>query len=162
MFNRSGLSNCSQNTRFCVHFQYSKWDDIILGETPNAYEVFQTFLRCIRQMGGASGSIYLPLVGLSTMPFWFVVDCQIAHKMLDFGYLPSVENVMLYCKERQPLLMECFKAFLRCIWKMGGDTGSICWAPVGVNVPITTAVDSQIVHKMPVFECPLGIENGML
>ena len=63
-----------------LHSQYGKWDDSTLGETPTDYEVFQTFLRCISQMGGASDSINLPLVGF-TMPFSFTVDCQIAHKM---------------------------------------------------------------------------------
>ena len=97
-----------------LHSQYGKWDDITLGETPTDYEVFQTFLRCISQMGGASDSINLPLVGF-TMPFSFTVDCQIPHKMWDFGDLVSTEIVMMYFEERQQLLMECFKASPRCI-----------------------------------------------
>ena len=73
----------------------------------------KVFLRCMKQMEGSSGSIYLPPMGC-TMAFITNVDSQISYTMIDFGYtiLVPMANVMLDHNERQPLLIKCFKPSL--------------------------------------------------
>ena len=105
-----------------------KWDAVLQGETAIAAGVFQTFLRCIRQMGGASDSIYQPLMG-HTCTFPPRSTAQVAHKMPDLGYPLSTANGMLYYKERQPLLLEYFITFLRCIRQIGGASEQHLPAP---------------------------------
>ena len=80
---------------------------------------FKTILRCMRPMGGALDRIYLSLIG-PTEPISTKVGSQIARKMPHFEYPLSTENTYLYygmlnCKEWHPLLMKCFKTFIRYI-----------------------------------------------
>ena len=42
-----------------------------------------------------------------------------------FWYLLSMDNGMMYCKERHPLLLKCFITFLSCRRKMMGASDSI-------------------------------------
>ena len=68
---------------------------------------------------------------------------------------------MLCYQERYPLPVKCSKTFFRCI-KL------VVWASLCIFLPLmghidtfSTKVDSQNAHKMPYFECPLRIANGM-
>ena len=53
------------------------------------------------------------------------VDSQIVHKMPDLGYPFRTTNGMLYCKKKQPWLLECFKTVPRYIRQKGGASDSI-------------------------------------
>ena len=81
---------------------------------PLLMKCFKTILRCMRLVGGALDSICLSIIG-PTGAFSTRIDSQIAGKMPHFGYTLSTENGMLNCKGRYPLLMKCFKTFLRYI-----------------------------------------------
>ena len=69
-------------------------------------------------------------------------------------YPLSMTNEILYYKEGQPLLMKCFKTFLRCIMQMGDASDSIFLSFTGHTSFISTNTDSQIAHKMPEFLVP--------
>ena len=47
------------------------------------------------------------------------VESQISHKFPDLGYPFSTTNGILYCEEGQPLLLEYFITFIRCIRQNG-------------------------------------------
>ena len=89
-----------------------------------AHEVFQNLMGCIRQIGDAFDTISLPPKG-HTVQFPAKVSSQFVHKMPDFWYPLSMTNEILYYNEGHPLLMKCFKTFLRCIMQMGDASGSI-------------------------------------
>ena len=72
-------------------------------------ECFVTFLRQIKKIGGASGSIFKPLIAHTVL---FLPTSTLE---LDFGYPLSTRYGMLYYKERHALLLECIITFLRCI-----------------------------------------------
>ena len=60
---------------------YHKWDDALQGEIPIhplLMKCFKSFVRSKGQIGGASGSIYQPFVGLSVVIFLSNNDSQIA------------------------------------------------------------------------------------
>jgi len=69
-------------------------------------------------------------------------------KLPDVGYPISMANDMMYCNERHPLVMKCSNAFLRYKRQVGGPSDSICKALVGLIVPCSTEVDSQIASKL--------------
>ena len=130
---------------------------------PLLLECFKNFLRCIRQMGGASNSIYRsPYVSHlchfppRSMLKWYT-KCQI------WGTLSVQANGMVYCKERQPLLLECFKSFLKCIRQIRGASDRICQHLMFHIIPFSTEINlSQIVHEMPELGYPLSTANGMV
>ena len=68
---------------------------------------------------------------MSTGPLWFRLwhFCQKlppnSYTISDYRYLISIGNGMLCCKERDPLLLECFVAFLRCLEMVIGCSESI-------------------------------------
>ena len=68
---------------------------------------------------------------MSTGPLWSTPwhFCQNlppnAYTISDYRYLISIEYGMLCYKERDPLLLECFIAFLRCLEMVIGCSESI-------------------------------------
>ena len=106
-------------------------------------------------MGGASDSIYQPLVGF-TMPFSSKVDSHIAHKMPDVGYPLSMAYWMMYYKEGYPLLMNCFKTSCGFMMGMGGASDNIYPPVMGLTMPFIKAVDYQIAYKIPDVGYPLS------
>ncbi len=121
---------------------------------------FTVFLRCIGKVGGASDSIYQPLVGF-TLPFSSKVGSQIAHKMPDVGYPPSIAYWMMYYKEGYPLLMNCFKTSCGCMMGMGEASDNIYPPVMGLTMPFSKAVDYQIAYKIPDVGYPLSTANEM-
>ena len=85
------------------------------------------------------------------------VDSQISHKLPDLGFPPAP-----YGKERQPLLMESFKTFLRCIGQMWGASDSICWPPMGHTVPYPPRSTLKLYTKYQDLGYPLSTANVML
>ena len=69
---------------------------------------------------------------------------------------------MLCYQERHTLLVKCSKPFFRCIKLVVWASLCIFLPLIGLIDTFSTKVDSQNAHKMPYFECPLRIENGML
>ena len=119
----------------------------------------KTFLRCINPMVWASLCIFLPLIGL-TKTFSTKVDSQNAHKMRNFKYPLSIEIGMFFYNERHPLLMKCFKTFLRCTRQMGGASLCIYLPLIGLTKLCSTKVDSQNAHKIPDVGYPLSTKMG--
>ena len=108
---------------------------------------FKSILRCMELMGGARDNICLSITG-PTEPVSIKVGSQIACKIPHFGYPLSTQNGMLNCKERHPLLMKCFKTFLRCIKQMGGASFCIFQTIMGLTEPFSIKVDSRITDKV--------------
>ena len=73
---------------------------------------------------GASDSIYEPLVN-HTVSYLSMLTLKLHTKCQILGTLSAQERGMICCKERHPLLMQCFILFLRGRRKMGGDSDSI-------------------------------------
>jgi len=71
----------------------------------------------------------------------------------------STLNEMMYCKERHPLLMKYFKTFARYILKLGRTLQSIFKPFIGLTRLFSTDVDSQISHKITVFNYPFSMTN---
>ena len=106
--------------------QYKNWMMYCEQRPSLLMKCFKTFLRYKRQMGGASNTTCLPLMGV-TIPSSANVISQIAYKMQqDFRYPLTATNGLLHYKERHPLLMKCFKTFLWCIRQMGGASEITC------------------------------------
>ena len=134
------------NYQILVSPQYGRWVAVPQGKTFIAYEVLQILQICIMQIGGAFGRIYHTLVGLN-VSFSMAIHFQNAHKMRDFQYPLIAENGMMYHKERHPLLMKCFKTFIRCMRQVKEAHASIRTSFMGLDMPFLTPVDSQIGHK---------------
>ena len=83
LFTMINLQIAHKRPAFKVPSQYAKWNDILQGETPIAYEVFQNLWQIYNEVGGTLQSIYKPLIGL-TMRFSTNVESQIEHKIMDF------------------------------------------------------------------------------
>ena len=118
---------------------------------PLLMKCFKTLLRCIMQLGDASGSIALPLIGhtVSSQP---TPSLKLYTKCQSFWYPLSMANKMICYKERHPLFMECFQTILRCTRQMGGASHSICLQLMGLIVPFSTQnTNSQIKPKIPDF-----------
>ena len=81
--NQHCLSNSNCGSQNAVPSERVKWDAILWEVNPLSMKCFRTFLRCIRQMGGASESICKSSIGL-IVPFSTKIGYQIAHKMPDF------------------------------------------------------------------------------
>ena len=104
-------------------------------------------LSRMRLNRGALDSIGISIIG-PIEPFSTKVGSHIVSKMLHFGYNLSTENGMLNCKDRHPLLMKCFKTFLRCIKQMGGASLCIFQTIMGLTEPFSIKVDSRITDKV--------------
>ena len=105
------------------------------------------FSRCI--------CIKEELLAASVCPLWVSLWClplgstlSNCTKLPDVGYPISMANDMMFCNERHPLVMKCSNAFLRYKRQVGGPSDSICKALVGLIVPCSTEVDSQIASKL--------------
>ena len=66
-----------------------------------------------------------------------------------FWYPLSMANEMMYYKEQQPLLMKCFRTWLRYMRQMWSASNNICLPTMGHIVPISPDINSQIAHKIP-------------
>ena len=77
------------------------------------------------------------------------VDSQNAHEMPSFKYPLSTENWMILYNERQPLLMQCFKTFSRCIRQMGGASLCVLRPLMRLIKLCSTKVESHKLHKIP-------------
>ena len=121
---------------------------------------FQPFLKCMRQMGGASLCILLPFMGLTELCF-AKVDCQIAQNTRGcWGYTLSVPKWLVILKgETYITNMRCFKPILRCMRPMGGALNRIRLSIIGSTEPFSTKVSSQVARQMPHFEYPLSTNN---
>ena len=144
------LSNCTQNERFGVPSQYEKCDDVLQWETPIAYEMFQSLLYMYKADVRCSWQ-HLPATCGSHLVIFTEEDSQNVYIMPDFGYILSTANGMMYYEEKHPLLMKCFRTFLRCISQMEAAYGSILLPWMGPSVSYHTNVDSQIAYKMKRF-----------
>ena len=72
----------------------------------------------------------------------------------------SMDNVMMSWNKRHPLLMKCFKSFLRCIRPMGGASGDIYKEFMGITVSFPTAIiRKDIAHKMLPDLCTLPVQQ---
>ena len=71
--------------------------------------------------GGASDSIYETLMVHNVLYNTSQISCKISV----FTYPLSKGSVMLCYKERHPLLLDYFIAFLRCIRMVGRSTGGL-------------------------------------
>ena len=71
---------------------------------PLMLKCFIPFLRFIRKVGGASGSIYKPFI-VHMVPFSSEADSQYANKIPDLMYPLCIGNAMLYYKEGHPLML---------------------------------------------------------
>ena len=122
---------------------------------PLFMECFQTILRCTRQMRGASHSICLQLMGLivpfSTVPKPTLKLHPKYQILVPAQYGRWEAKGMLYHTETQPLLMKCFKTILSCTIQMKEASDSFCKPHMGLTVPISTFINSQIAHKTPYF-----------
>ena len=117
------------------------------GRHPLLMKYFIASLRCIRKMGEAYYSIYLPPLG-HTMLFPPEVDSQIAHKMQDSGTLSTRHmGYCRYCKDIHPLLLECSVAFLRSIWNIGRASDSISELLVGHTMPFLLTLNIKLHTK---------------
>ena len=76
------------------------------------------YLKCLKMTWWASGSICNHLM-VQTVTVLEKTYSQIAYTISDFRFLLCTRNWMLCCKERHPLLLECFITFLRCIIMIG-------------------------------------------
>ena len=101
---------------------------------PLLMKCFKTLLRCKMQLGDASGSIALPLIG-HTVPSQPTLGLKLYTKCQSFWYPLSMANRMICYKERHPLFMECFQTILRCTRQMGGASHSICLQLMGLIAP---------------------------
>ena len=108
---------------------------------------FKILVMYSHKRGGASDSIYLPLMGI-TAPTSTKVNSQIAPKMLDVGYPLSMANGMIYYQETYPLLISIFQAFLGSIMQMRRACDNIWKTLVGITVSYLTDVNSQIAGKI--------------
>ena len=127
-----------------------------------AHEVFQNLMGCMRQIGDAFDTISLPPKG-HTVQFAAKVSSQFVHKMPDFLYPLSMTNEILYYNEGQPLLMKCFKTFLRYIMMQLRDaSGSICLPLTGHTVPSQPTLTLKLYTKCQSFWYPLSMANGMI
>ena len=72
-----------------------------------------------------------------TVPFYTEVDSQIAHKMPVLRYPVDTAHGMLHCKTTYPLLMNCFKPFLRCIEQREKAFASIYEPLMGLIAPFS-------------------------
>ena len=122
---------------------------------PLLMKCFQTFLRCIRQMGGASLCISLPLKGLTELLCSTKVDSQNTNKMQVCKFWVSSQYGkywVLNYEERHPQHMNRFKTCLRCRRNMKEVVGSIYQPLMSPTVRFPTTVDSQIAHKILDFQ----------
>ena len=104
---------------------------------PLLLECLITLPSHIRMIGRASVSIYKCCHGQHRV-ISAKNDSQISCKMSDFGHPLCAGNNMMCCKERHPLLLECFIPFFRGIRMIRKASGSI-YKPVMVNsVPLLT------------------------
>ena len=120
---------------------------------------FIIFLRFKRQITGDSESIQKTFMGLA-MPFAPDNDCQIAHKIPEFGCHLTTANEMLHCLERQSLLNYVShglhyinKSDMRCFWQHLS-------AIYGSHHPTSTEANSQIARKIPDFGYPFSPQIG--
>ncbi len=90
------------------------------------------------------------------------VDTQIAHKMLDLGYPLSMENGVLCCKERHPLLMKWSMSFLWCIREMGGAFESICKPSMGHTMWYIWRLTLKLHRKSQILGTFSALESGMM
>ena len=74
-------------------------------------------------------------------------------------YPLSTLNEMMYCNEMHPLLMKCFKTFVRYILKLGRTLQSTFKSFIGLTMLFSTGVDSQIAHKMTGWYYPFIMAN---
>ena len=70
-----------------------------------------TFVRYMRKVQALFDSIYKP-VNVSNFVVSVKVDSQFVHKMSDLRYPLTQENMMMWGKERHPLLLKWFITFL--------------------------------------------------
>ena len=87
-----------------------------------------------------------------------VADSQIAHKTSDLGYPPCTGNMTLWCMERHPLLMKCFKTFFRCIRKVGRASNTILQPLMGHIMPFQLRLTLKL-HINTRFGLPLEQET---
>ena len=120
---------------------------------------FIIFLRFKRQITGDSESIQKPFMGLA-VPFAPDNDCQIAHKIPEFGCHLTTANEMLHCLERQSLLNYVSyglhyinESDMRCFWQHLS-------AIYGSHHPTSTEANSQIARKIPDFGYPFSPQIG--
>ncbi len=118
-------------------------------------------MGCMRQIGDAFDTISLPPKG-HTVQFAAKVSSQFVHKMPDFWYPLSMTNEILYYNEGQPLLMKCFKTFLRCIMQLRDASGSICLPLTGHTVPSQPTLTLKLYTKCQSFWYPLSMANGII
>ena len=79
-----------------------------------------------------------------------------------FWITSQYRNGMLSCNERHPLLMKCFKTFLRYMRQVKEAPDSVAMSFMGLDMPFLTPVNSQIGHKLPESSYPLSMANGMM
>jgi len=103
-----------QNISFWATSQNRKLDDMLQGETCIGDKCLITFLRCMNIIGGASASIYKPLMAQAQRHFCKNSNdfsCKISY----FRYPLCTRNTRVCYKERCSLLIKCFITFLRYI-----------------------------------------------
>ena len=82
--------------------------------------------------------------------------------MPDFWYPLSMTNEILYYSEGQPLLMKCFKTFLRYIMQLRDASGGISLPLTGHTVPSQPTLTLKLYTKCQSFWYPLNLANGMI
>ena len=112
-------------------------------------ECFITFLRCTRHMGGASKSIYKPLMTcmMIMLPFLSRLLIFKTYKMLDCWHHPGTWNGILWSKESHTLLLKCFMIFLTCIEMMEGASDSIYKSLMAYMVPFLPKLSLKLHTK---------------
>ena len=118
-------------------------------------------MGCIRQIGDASDTISLPPKG-HTVQFPTKVSSQFVHKMSDFWYPLSMTNEILCYNEGQPLLMKCFKTFLRYIMQLRDSSRGISLPLTGHSVPSQPTLTLKLHTKCQSCWYPLNMANGMI
>ena len=157
----------SQSAHKIPDFQYSlskyrKYDTVYQErhEYPLLMKCSNTFFRCIESMVWASLCIFLPLMNLTEI-FSTKVDSQNAHEMPNFKYPLSTEKWMIFYNERRPLLMKCFKTFLRCMQQMGGASLCVLRPLMGLIELCSTKVDLINCTKYQMLGTPSQYQNGL-
>ena len=140
----------SQNAHEMPNFKYplstEKWMIFYNERRPLLMKCFKTFLKCMRQMGGASLCILLLLMVLIELCFTKVESHKL-YKIPYVGYALSVPKWLVVLKGEHRLLTKCFKVILRCMQAMGGALDSIYLSIMGPTEPFSTKVGSQIACK---------------
>ena len=98
---------------------------------PLLLERFITFLNWEKRLEEPLEAYLIP--SWSTQPLFYQINTQrISSQKSYFGHKISQGNAIFCHKDRHPLLLECFRTFVRCIMMVGWSSGSI-FGPLMVN-----------------------------